>query len=924
VQFHKKVKRLIRALQNEDGSRISISGMPNGFFWKNLLWFGDALSRQTAVARGMIIEPAEQEGMDESSLDDLSDRLRRLIRTLGDEYQLMAKYLVSNDHRDILDRYRKETDSIVDRYRYRWQIWNRSERHARYTLAMNEGKLRRESLVIFFTRIVDSEPSFSVSEESLSKHFADLAERESEAFDQIQGDALNSLFPECRVQSMTDRDHFLYYYKFLNPSAGALVPESVLEAYDDSLSIQENCLFGDLVQPPTPGISFQMDGFNHAILVMRELPKMIGPGMITRLLALGFQDWDITVNLYPQKTREVVKKFEASANQLEGEVNSRPKERVSLGEELRQGQERIVELHGGKLNPVNVFFALRLWAKTADELISRASIAKNAFSSMASAVCHHATNAETARQLFWQTFPGWTYSTYRGFDIATDDRTAGELLPWSSSFTGRLDLAEALYDSPRGGLVGLTTQVGRVPQHILMFALTGAGKSLWLTDFFAQVLHRFGFVLIVEEGMSHGCSVQCVGGQPIVITPGGEVTINYLDLGGVPKTSEHLGSAVSLCLQMLRETSLKADPSRVSVLQSVLSQHIDLLYETSWQEWSQRHPEEANAIERRAYGIEEYRKRMPGQGNSFLDAWSEVRDNEVVFDDVDEGEVARFATHPSTRGIVRDLGLSHMSPEDMPTHSELVEMLQLTPIGGDENTEAIRIGDRLSVWRAGGDYGKLFDGVTTARLDTDITHFELGQISNSIQELRDAALFLVLNWTRRQVIKRKRAERKLLVFEEGARVIQLPGGAKTLQEFYTQMRKYGCCVCAVFQQASALQTCDPAVRASVIDNTKLFLVSAQPSPSAADDIAEVLELSETAKQAIKSYPLPEYQTGQKYSSFLMVAPDPRRKLVGTFRSIASREIIYAGSSDNEIFDERTKALSKYEGIVEGILAEARK
>src|SRR5208282_5698413 len=114
-------------------------------------------------------------------------------------------------------------------------------------------------------------------------------------------------------------------------------------------------------------------------------------------------------------------------------------------------------------------------------------------------------------------------------------------------------------------------------------------------------------------------------------------------------------------------------------------------------------------------------------------------------------EVAKFSTHHLTRGIVRDLGMSYLSPEEMPTHAQLVELMTLTPIGGyDDNAEAVKIGDRLSVWKAGGPYGKLFDGVTTSHLDADVTHFELGLIPDSMEELKAVVHFLVRNFARQQ------------------------------------------------------------------------------------------------------------------------------------------------------------------------------
>lgn len=316
---------------------------------------------------------------------------------------------------------------------------------------------------------------------------------------------------------------------------------------------------------------------------------------------------------------------------------------------------------------------------------------------------------------------------------------------------------------------------------------------------------------------------------------------------------------------------------------------------------------------------------MPGDGNTFLDAWVDFRDVGITYGTCDEIEYAKFATHHSTRSLVRDLGFSFMTPADMPTHTQLVEIMTLTPLEShDENADPVRIGDRLALWKADGPYGQLFDGVTTVRMDADVTHFELGLIKDAMEELKAVAHFLILNVSRQQVIKRPRAERKLIIFEEGARVIALPGGAKALKEMYGQMRKFGAVVATVFQQSAALQAADETVRAAVFDNTKLFIISAQPSPRAAEEICRALELSATSEQTIKRYVLPENQVGEKFSSFLMVAPDARRKLVGTFRNHASREVVYAGSSDNEIYDKRQKELSKYEDVVEGILTEARK
>jgi type IV secretory pathway VirB4 component len=90
-----------------------------------------------------------------------------------------------------------------------------------------------------------------------------------------------------------------------------------------------------------------------------------------------------------------------------------------------------------------------------------------------------------------------------------------------------------------------------------------------------------------------------------------------------------------------------------------------------------------------------------------------------------------------------------------------------------------------------------------------------------------------MNAGRQQVIRRPRAERKLIFFEEGKRLLSAPGGERVLSEYYAQMRKFGAVVVTVFQQYKMLAD-HPAVRSAVFDNTKLFLVSAQPSVTEKD------------------------------------------------------------------------------------------
>jgi hypothetical protein len=56
-------------------------------------------------------------------------------------------------------------------------------------------------------------------------------------------------------------------------------------------------------------------------------------------------------------------------------------------------------------------------------------------------------------------------------------------------------------------------------------AHTGAGKSVIIADLLAQIGHRFGFRLIVEEGLSHAVLTQTQGCEPVIVNPNGYYAI---------------------------------------------------------------------------------------------------------------------------------------------------------------------------------------------------------------------------------------------------------------------------------------------------------------------------------------------------------------------------------------------------------------
>jgi hypothetical protein len=72
-----------------------------------------------------------------------------------------------------------------------------------------------------------------------------------------------------------------------------------------------------------------------------------------------------------------------------------------------------------------------------------------------------------------------------------------------------------------------------------------------------------------------------------------------------------------------------------------------------------------------------------------------------------------------------------------------------------------------------------------------------------------------------KIITMPRSVPKIAIFEEAARTLEIPGGVRMIQEYYRQMRKFGCNILAVVQQYDVLKASE--VRGAMIGNSKMFL-----------------------------------------------------------------------------------------------------
>ena len=495
------------------------------------------------------------------------------------------------------------------------------------------------------------------------------------------------------------------------------------------------------------------------------------------------------------------------------------------------------------------------------------------------------------------------------------------MLPFSATFTGHLAQAEALYEGSQRNLVGVTTFAGSggnaTPQHAVLLGMSGAGKSVTVCDLLSQTEAFYDYTVIIEEGLSYEIYTRTVepNARPIILQPDGDLTINYLDTHGLPLTAEHLSSAMALVATIVGHSS---DEDKQLAREAQIAKYLMLLYDDVFEQWSRRNADRLLELARHACALSRLRRARPG--STSLDVFVDFRDRlrtepEVAaaqLAEITEDEALRFLKEPNTRREVRNLAFAYLKPDEYPTHRMLQELVQLD--GSDP--AAADLATRLLPWCADGNYGCLLDGASNISLTGKIAHFELGYIPEAAKLLRAVAGFLITNYTRQHIITMPRGLRKRNVYEEVARLLDIPGGEQIVKESYAQMRKFNCWNISIVQQYSRFK--ESRIRSAVFGNSRQFFLMRQNDRADVDDMGRDIGLTELTKHAILSYPLPDQQSGEKFAAFTYLHSDAQNPICGTAHNVASPEMLYISGSSGAQFDERAHQIRSADNVIEAV------
>jgi hypothetical protein len=530
------------------------------------------------------------------------------------------------------------------------------------------------------------------------------------------------------------------------------------------------------------------------------------------------------------------------------------------------------------------------------------------------------SSAVTTKNIWYQSWPGWLWGRYDHHADSGLDEWLADILPLSSSFSGHLEGAEALYDGSNRNLIGVRNFLSGTPQLAVILGMTRGGKSAFMCDLLSQTDPYYDFTLIVEEGLSYGIWTQAQGSTPIIIQPDGDLTINYLDTHGGPLTNLQITTAAALVLKMMGHP---ADEDRRNLRLAQITQYIEQLYTDRFDDWISEDASRLDMVARYAMAAFEYKAAHLPLTATFQEAWTELQhvasedERQSLMAQPTPEAVTRFLKAPDTERCVRNTAFAFFKPTDYPTHDLLLHLLWTAPFPEHDPKEVNQMASLLDPWKE----QRLISGHSTISLTGRIAHFDLTYIQESNGQLKELAGFIIANYGRQHIITLPRGKRKRVIFEEVARTLDIPGGEQLVSEFYAQLSKFSTWIVSILQQYVRLQR--SGVRPVVFGNAKQFFFTRMNDRQEIENVARDLELSDATKDAISRYPLPEHISHKsKYAALTYHQLDIGQPLCGTIHNQSSKEMRYCSSSTGRDFEERSRKLRNYPDIVKGILTEA--
>lgn len=892
---------------------------PNGYIIEtsrkenSFLVYGE-LNSSGYVAKGFQLFVPNRSNSGWSQKNELCLNLQSYLSRFDSSKQLQIRYRKDSNYRKILEKYESDTETIADlpfAKEFRRQI------AAEFRREMEKQELWREYLTFYISRPAKNFISGALDLKS---------EKEMLAFQERVGNYFESEYLMLKsafsfeIEKLSSTRLFADFFTAVNKSLAAeeidfeknFTP-NFCDIYQNEFSNQDHST------TERNGYGLYGDGMYHNILVLKQLPSFdLTPFYGNVMLESNVTNFSVTVNMRPLNKGKTIEKLESRQAAAQRDLEADPSA-IAYRSEVDSFGKMIYRMGAGEDCPFEAEYLIHIWHRNLEQLQQDTEQIRLVATNLQCSLMMHDLTTQAAAQ-FLKTLPGNLY--YKKWDpLFTLHRSFAAMIPFNSTFLGCEDDFQAIFHGDHHNIVCVNGFFGDTPQHAASFGQSGSGKSVNTLGELLQTFSFYSKVIIIEEGASYLMFTRIFGGQFIEIDLNNNLVLNYFDTCGSPLNASQMDFVANFLTNMCGQSR---DDEIVQDRTAIISHYVTKIYDASWQEWWNKNTVMRTEIARKAMTLEWMLPRQP----ALKDALDKDFDKLTV---VERQSIEYYRNMPGEKiteyivennPLLRDISYAFMKPEDMPYHSQIVEMIRSTPDPVHRREDTNRIATRLAQYSVESGRGGLFDGVTNIDLSVRLIHFEIGKMANASENFKAMIGLVIGNMVRNQIVNMPRTSKKLYIFEEAPRFLTIPGASDIMKQSYAQFRKFNCRAWTITQEAGQLMTADN-VGTIIMGQSKQYYFLKNKDRSNMEFFRRFAALSDDTVNSIMSFPSPEHIPGRKYSSYVYYVDNGEYPIIGVVRHFANQLTIAVASTSGDAFTRREEELRRlrvhYPTLTEGEL-----
>ena len=467
--------------------------MPDGYFYEDHIVLGDP-GNGSVIARGYTVDFPDLSASDDQAFIDLESDIRLMLGSLKPDERLQLQFYTSSDHSGPLNRFLQDTNTN-SRVAFCSKV--RNELVFRYRDRMVYETLIQANVRLYLSSQL---PKFVTDGGRKVRGFDEVFKVLRRSFDQRQRffDLLLRSYGGS-VQALENMAHYSELLKLWSPGQ-ARVWNPKQKDLDWLRTVTDLCQFSELAPRREPEQGFYLDGHYFGLMVFKTMPRATWSKTMEPFFALGIPNVRVVVNMQPLAIESELRYEEERFAKLVSNIDPQsPSLQSEVG--LDKHRERMRRLMSNQILPFRAQIVVIAHDRTGDGLGTKMEALRAAIGKTA-AEPHRPSVATSNLAFFTCATPGFgPWVPYRDFWHKIDDLNLANLWPAGSTPRADLESADWIADGDQNNLIGGRSFLGAQPVHILVIGSTGSGKTVLLQTTTLQTALRFGFIVVIDDGL---------------------------------------------------------------------------------------------------------------------------------------------------------------------------------------------------------------------------------------------------------------------------------------------------------------------------------------------------------------------------------------------------------------------------------------